>query len=106
MKVKRYALSMATAILLTFLGIVSAGAGHPSSEVFDAAKTYKGKCLMCHGPKAEKKFDTAKSDDEHVQIILKGKKVEKPPHMPAYETKGITAEQAKTLLDYMKSLRQ
>jgi len=41
-----------------------------------------------------------------VQIILKGKKAEKPPHMPAYETKGINAEQAKALLDYMKSLRQ
>ena len=48
----------------------------------------------------------AKSDDEHVQIILKGKKGEKPPNMPAYETKGITAEQAKALLDHMKSLRQ
>ncbi|HZN07333.1 MAG TPA: cytochrome c [Pyrinomonadaceae bacterium] len=73
---------------------------------FDAAKTYKGKCVACHGPKADKKFDTAKSDDEHIQIILKGKKAEKPPHMPEYESKGINAEQAKALLDYMKSLRQ
>ena len=106
MKLKTYALSMAAAILLTLLGIVSAVASRPSPPAFDAAKTYKGKCLMCHGPKADKKFDTAKSDDEHVQIILKGKKVEKPPHMPAYETKGVTAEQAKALLDYMKSIRQ
>jgi mono/diheme cytochrome c family protein len=106
MKLKTYALSMAAAILLTLLGIVSAVASHSSPPAFDAAKTYKGKCLMCHGPKAEKKFDTAKSDDEHVQIILKGKKAEKPPHMPAYETKGVTAEQAKALLDYMKSIRQ
>lgn len=51
----------------------------------------KGKCLACHGPKAEKKFDTAKSDDEHVQVILKGKKAEKPPNMPGYESKGINA---------------
>ena len=96
---------IAATILLTLLVVVSAGA-RQTSESFDAAKTYKGKCLACHGPKADKKFDAAKSDDEHVQIILKGKKGEKPPNMPAYETKGITAEQAKALLDYMKSLRQ
>jgi len=106
MKLKTYALSMAGAILLTLLGIVSAVATHPKTEEFDAAKTYKGKCVACHGPKAEKKFDTTKSDDEHVQIILKGKKVEKPPNMPAYETKGVTADQAKALLDYMRSIRQ
>ena len=93
-------------ILLTFVAIAPAGARHTTDETFDAAKTYKSKCTACHGPKAEKKFDAAKSDDEHVQIILKGKKAEKPPNMPAYETKGVTADQAKALLDYMKSLRQ
>jgi hypothetical protein len=36
---------------------------------------------------------------------LKGKKAEKPPHMPAYESKGVTAEQAKALVDYMKQLK-
>ena len=72
---------------------------------FDAAKTYKGKCVACHGPKADKKFDATKSDDESVQAILKGKKAAKPPHMPEYASKGITAEQAKALLNYMKSLR-
>jgi|SRR6185369_13009057 mono/diheme cytochrome c family protein len=105
MSSKTSAACIAATILLTLLGVVSAGA-RQTSESFDAAKTYKGKCLACHGPKADKKFDAAKSDDEHVQIILKGKKGEKPPNMPAYETKGITAEQAKALLDYMKSLRQ
>ena len=105
MKLRTYGLSMTAAILMTLLGIVSAGASHPSFETFDAAKTYKGKCAMCHGPKAEKKFDATKSDDEHVQIILKGKKAEKPPNMPGYEAKGVTAEQAKALLDYMKSIR-
>ena len=106
MKLRTYGLSLTAAILVTLLGIVSAGASHPSSETFDAAKTYKGKCVACHGPKAEKKFDATKSDDEHVQVILKGKKAEKPPNMPRYESKGINAEHAKALLDYMKSLRQ
>jgi len=107
---KTIALSVVTAMTLTTLCttnlfIPAAGARSSSAE-FDAAKTYKSKCVACHGAKAEKKFDAAKSDDEHVQVILKGKKIEKPPNMPAYETKGITAEQAKSLLDYMKSLRQ
>ena len=103
---KTLAVCIATTSLLTVLGIAPAGARNASVQGFDASKTYKGKCVACHGPKAEKKFDTAKSDDEHVQIILKGKKAEKPPNMPAYETKGVTADQAKALLDYMKSLRQ
>jgi mono/diheme cytochrome c family protein len=91
---------------LTVSGIVSAGARSAADDPFDPAGTYKTKCVACHGPKAEKKFDAAKSDDEHVQIILKGKKMEKPPNMPNYEEKGITVEQAKTLLEYMKSIRQ
>lgn len=103
MTLRTIGLGIATTILLTLLGVVSVG--NTSPQTFDAAKAYK-KCVACHGPKAEKKFDTAKSDDEHVQIILKGKKAEKPPNMPAYETKGVTADQAKALLDYMKSLRQ
>jgi mono/diheme cytochrome c family protein len=97
-------LAPAIVLAMTLLSIITAGARTPTQQ-FDAAKAYK-KCVACHGAKAEKKFDTTKSDDEHIQIILKGKKVEKPPHMPAYETKGINAEQAKTMLEYMKSLRQ
>ena len=101
-------LVITTALTLTgIVGVVTVGAKkHKDDAAFDAAKTYKGKCVACHGPKAEKKFDSTKSDEEHVQIILKGKKPEKPPNMPAYETKGMTADQAKALLDYMKSLKQ
>ena len=105
MSSKTSAACIAATILLTLLGVVSAGARQTSAS-FDAAKTYKGKCVACHGPKADKKFDAAKSDDEHVQTILKGKKAEKPPNMPGYESKGMNAEQAKAMLDYMKSLRQ
>jgi len=86
-------------------GLVSVGARAKNAEEFNAATAYK-KCVTCHGAKAEKKFDATKSDEEHVQIILKGKKAAKPPNMPGYEAKGVTAEQAKALLDYMKSLRQ
>ena len=98
-----------SAAIVTGLAFVFLVTGSAQTDVkyTDAASYYKdGKCVVCHGQKAEKKFDPAKSDDEHVQIILKGKKPEKPPNMPAYETKGITADQAKALLDYMKSLKQ
>lgn len=75
-------------------------------EADDAAAVYKAKCAMCHSPKAEKFFDPAKPEADHVQIVLKGKKAEKPPHMPGYEEKGMTAEQAKDLVVYMLALRQ
>lgn len=71
----------------------------------DAAADYKSKCAACHSPKAEKFFDPAKPLDEHTQIILKGKKTSKPP-MPGYEEKGMTAEQARTLAEYMLQLRK
>jgi mono/diheme cytochrome c family protein len=64
---------------------------------------YKSKCFACHGATAEKKFDATKADDVLIQTVLKGKKAEKPPNMPAYEEKGITAEQATALVQFMKS---
>ena len=72
----------------------------------DAAAVYKTKCAACHTPKATKFFDPAKTDEEHVSIILKGKKAEKPPHMPGFEDKGIKEEDAKELVTYMKTLRE
>ena len=55
--------------------------------------------------KAEKKFDTTMSDEQLIDAILKGKKPEKPPNMPAYGEKGVTQENAKALLDHMKQLK-
>jgi hypothetical protein len=37
---------------------------------------------------------------------MKGKKVEKPPNMPAFEDKGVTADQAKALITLMKQLKE
>jgi len=71
----------------------------------DSAVTYKAKCAVCHSPKAEKSFDPAKKDDELAEAILKGKKAAKPPHMPEYETKGITKDQALELVAYMRKLK-
>ena len=72
-----------------------------------AADVYAAKCKMCHGDKAQKNFDIATyTDDQMVEIILKGKKGAKPPFMPAYEPKGMNADQAKALIAYMKTLKQ
>jgi|ERR1044072_352255 mono/diheme cytochrome c family protein len=85
-----------------FYGLVAAqGEAQPS----DPTAYYKAKCVACHGPKAEKKFDASLTDEQYIDAILKGKKPEKPPNMPAYGEKGVTAEQAKALLDHMKQLR-
>jgi mono/diheme cytochrome c family protein len=87
----------------TFLVVsVPAKAG---ADDFDAAGTYKAKCIACHGAKAEKKFDATLSDADLEQAVLKGKKPEKPPNMPAFEERGITADQAKALVAYMKSIK-
>ena len=87
--------------------LVTGAAQTETAKFTDAATYYKdGKCAVCHGQKAEKKFDAELKDEDLVQIILKGKKPEKPPNMPAYETKGITPEQAKAMVDYMRELKK
>ena len=96
-------------VLLPLAGILVAGTAQQSSSAavqdFDANTVYKAKCAMCHGQKAEKKFDATKADDVLEGIILKGNDTV-TPKMPAYEAKGITPEQAKALNAYMKSLKQ
>lgn len=92
----------ATTLLFGMLVVVAARTKVRPAEPADV---YKSKCVACHGKKAEKKFDTTMSDDQMVEAVLKGKKVEKPPNMPAYGEKGVTAEQAKALVDYMKQLK-
>ena len=96
--------ALAGVMLAATFVVVSVRAGAVAQE-FDAAGTYKSKCVACHGTKAEKKFDGTLADDVLVQAVLKGKKPEKPPNMPAFEEKGITADQAKALIDYMKSVK-
>lgn len=71
----------------------------------DPAVKYKAQCAACHTPTASKFYDPAKPDEYHVEIIMKGKKGEKPPYMPGYEAKGMTEEEAKTLANYMKGLK-
>src|ERR1043166_8294865 len=87
--------------VLVLFGIVRAqGEAQPS----DPAAYYKAKCVACHGPKAEKKFDPALTDDQYIDAILKGKKPEKPPNMPAYGERGVRGEKEKGPLEYRKKV--
>ena len=103
-RVKNIAITI-TAIF--FLGVVfyNVATAQGEAQPADSAAFYKAKCVACHGQKAEKKFDATLTEEQHLDAILKGKKPEKPPNMPAYGEKGVSPEQAKALLEYMKQLR-
>jgi len=103
---KRIGAAVAVATLLALVSMVSGTAQTDAVKFTDAASYYKdAKCAVCHGQKAEKKFSADLKEEELVEIVLKGKKPEKPPNMPAYEAKGLTAEQAKAMVVYMKELK-
>jgi len=93
----------ATALCAAAL-FITVGA-HSDVQAPDPGEYYKTKCVACHGKKAEKKFDASIPEEQMVEIILKGKKAEKPPHMPGYGDKGVTSDQAKALIAYMKQLK-
>jgi mono/diheme cytochrome c family protein len=102
-RIKKFAVAAAAAPLFLTLALISVPA---RADGDDAATTYKTKCFACHGAKAEKKWDSTRPEDQMVESILKGKKVEKPPNMPGFAEKGINADQARALIAYMKSLKQ
>ena len=72
----------------------------------DVADVYKAKCSLCHTPKVAKFFDATKADDVLAETVMKGKKGEKPPYMPGFEAKGMTTEQAKLLVAFMKETKK
>ena len=75
--------------------------------VGDAAAVYKAKCAMCHSPKADKLYENPDAPmEQQVDAILKGKKGKKPPDMPAFGPKGMTADEAKELVEFMQGLRK
>ena len=92
------------AILLAFLifGVIVL-TWTPARAQGEAAvdSTYKAKCAMCHGGNAEKSFDATKTDQVLLEAVLKGIK----PKMPSYDQK-LSADQAKSLVAYMKSLKK
>ena len=97
--------AVAIALVAALSGVFGRVIPAATAKVQEPADVYKTKCVACHGKKAEKKFDPALTDEQCIEAILKGKKPEKPPNMPAYGEKGVTADQAKALLEHMKQLR-
>jgi mono/diheme cytochrome c family protein len=93
------------AIFLFGVIFYSVAPAQGEAQPSDPGAYYKAKCVACHGQKAEKKFDAALTEEQSLDAILKGKKPEKPPNMPAYGEKGVSPDQAKALLEYMKQLR-
>jgi mono/diheme cytochrome c family protein len=94
-----------TVIFLLSMVFLAVGLAQGEAQPSDPAAFYKAKCVACHGQKAEKKFDATLTEEQQLDAILKGKKPEKPPNMPAYGEKGVTSDQAKALLEHMKQLR-
>jgi mono/diheme cytochrome c family protein len=78
---------------------------HSEVQPTDTAAYYTTKCVACHGKKAEKKFDPSLPAEQLIDIVLKGKKGEKPPNMPGYGDKGVSSDQAKALIAHMKQLK-
>lgn len=108
--IKLFALAVITlpllAIFIFRVNSVEAVSGRIVQKGEDEiAEAYKKQCALCHKATAEKFFNTELKDEELVQAILKGKKAEKPPHMPEFESKGVTEEKAKLFVDYMRKLR-
>ena len=95
----------ATAMTSLVCGLLVVAFAQTEVKPSDTAAYYTAKCVMCHGKKAEKKIDFSLTDDQLVEFILKGKKAEKPPHMPAYAEKGVSADDAKAFVAHMKALK-
>jgi mono/diheme cytochrome c family protein len=90
------------AVILSAL--VMTASGKDEVQPSDTTAYYNAKCVACHGKKAEKKFNATLTDEQMAEIVLKGKKAEKPPNMPGYEAKGVTPDQAKAFVAHMKQL--
>jgi len=93
------------AVVLFAAGLLISVTAQGEVQASDPAAFYKTKCVACHGQKAEKKFDSSLTNEQLIDAVMKGKKPEKPPNMPAYSDKGVTAEQAKGLVEHMKLLK-
>ncbi len=74
----------------------------------DGAATYKAKCAACHGPEGQGKVGPAvkgstQTADQIADLLTKGNDAKKVPHKKAVA--GITAEDAKAVADFVKTLK-
>ncbi len=88
--------------ILVVLGLLA----QSEKQSFDGAAYYKDKCAECHGSEAEKKFNPDLPESQMIDSILNGAKAEDSRDMPAFAEKGINETKAKSLITYMKSIRE
>ncbi len=77
----------------------------------DGAALYKTKCAVCHGPAGEGKAATKVPELKGIKLtaeqidtfITKGAEGKKAPH--AKPVAGLTAEQAKAIAEFVKTLK-
>jgi mono/diheme cytochrome c family protein len=103
--VKSFAIVFFVLPFLVLAGFRTAPVIASTNNLDDPAAAYKAKCAACHTPTASKFYDPSHKDEDQVQVILKGKKGEKPPFMPGFEAKGMTAAEAAGLAAYMRTLK-
>ena len=104
-RIKIFAVAALLSPIALFVAFNSRPVNAVSIGADDPAIVYKAKCAACHSAKADRFFDPAKTDDELIETVMKGKKGEKPPFMPGFEAKGMTVDEAKGLVEYMKGLK-
>lgn len=81
------------------------------SSADDGAALFKSKCAACHGANGEGKAaikapalkGTSLDVSQITERITKGESTSKPPHNKGIS--GISDEQAKSIADYIKSLK-
>ena len=99
--------SVTLAILSTAL---FAGLSNVGWAADDGAALYKKKCAGCHGQQGEGKpavkapalKGTSLSAEKMAEHITKGEPKSKPPHKKGIS--GVTAEDAKAIAEFVKSL--
>jgi len=100
---KKFCIAMALILVVTVpLSIMAAE---------DGAALFKTKCANCHGAGGEGKTatkmpavkGTALTADQIVELLTKGTAERRVPHKKP--TSGFTADQAKAVADYVKTLK-
>jgi len=91
-----------------FLAVVIALSTGTMMAADDGAAIYKSKCAACHGANGEGKMGPklvgdSMSEDQIVDQLTKGTAGKKPPH--AKPMSGMTADQAKAVAAYVKTLK-
>jgi cytochrome c len=90
------------------VAVVMAFAGSLCWAADDGAAIYKTKCAACHGAAGEGKMGpalkgTSQTAEAISAVVTKGAEGKKAPH--GKPMSGLTAEQAKVVADYVKTLK-